>query len=169
MGKDRDPSHALESISELDLKEPLQLILVGQVDENVLNRLKKIKNITIDYRGILDRSKSLEIAFNASILLLPLNIASNAKGRLPGKLYEYLRCGRPILALGPEESDASSMLEKTQTGKCFEYSDRVGIKNFISDCLNNKMRTAESEEVIRSFSNKNQTMKIAGYLDEIIK
>ncbi len=44
------------------------------------------------------------------VLLLPINDTPNSAGILPGKLYEYLSVGRPILAIGPSGGDVARVL-----------------------------------------------------------
>ncbi len=46
----------------------------------------------------------------ARVLLLPINDTPNSAGILPGKLYEYLSVGRPILAVGPCTGDVARVL-----------------------------------------------------------
>ena len=73
--------------------------------------------------GNISRPDAIELTRKAHLLLLPLNIADNAKGRIPGKLFENLRAERPILCLGPKDSDVSNIIAKTNTGESFEYDD----------------------------------------------
>ena len=46
----------------------------------------------------------------ARVLLLPINDTPNMAGILPGKLFEYLSVGRPILAIGPATGDVVRVL-----------------------------------------------------------
>ena len=83
----------------------------------------------------LKAGKALQLALNANLLLLPLNQAENSKGRLPGKIYEYLRTYNPILALGPTDSDAHYILKQCSAGACYEYNDLASIKSYIQNII----------------------------------
>jgi hypothetical protein len=103
------------------------------------------------------------------MLLLPLNKAENAKGRMPGKFYEYLRAGRPILALGPEDSDVAAILQETGHGRMHDYSDVSGAKRSLIEALDAWERAEPfvTSERIRRFSNLEQTRVVAELLDRI--
>jgi hypothetical protein len=111
----------------------------------------------------------LKALVSAGLLLLPLNKAENAKGRMPGKFYEYLRAARPILALGPEDSDVARILQDTRHGHMHEYSDVVGTKKTLLDALEAWERGDRfiPSELIREFSNREQTRVVASLLNRI--
>jgi glycosyltransferase involved in cell wall biosynthesis len=54
---------------------------------------------SVQVRGPLPRSETLKRLTDSNLLLL---LGHNFTVQVPGKLYEYLRSGRPILALVPE-------------------------------------------------------------------
>ncbi len=54
------------------------------------------------------------------------------KAIIPGKLFEYLAAKRPILAIGPLESDVEKIIEETSSGCYCGYSEKEKLKNQIS-------------------------------------
>jgi len=46
-----------------------------------------------------------------------------SKGILTGKLFEYLKAKRPILAIGPEDGDLSKILKDTNAGVVVDYDN----------------------------------------------
>ena len=63
------------------------------------------------------------------LFLLP-NVAS-ATGHVPGKLFDYLGAGNPILGLGPVEGDASEIIKGTTAGAVFDYKEVTAIAEYI--------------------------------------
>ena len=63
------------------------------------------------------------------VQLLVLAHTALAPGNLPGKFFEYLASGNPILAIGPASGDAQAVLAETNAGQIFERSDLIGIKS----------------------------------------
>jgi len=168
LGKDRDPFTAIKTITEQVSDRQVLLRLAGQVDYTVFDRLASIRNLEIENLGEIPRTEALQVAMNAELLLLPINKAENALGRLPGKLYEYLRTMNPILALGPPNCDAAGIIKDTKTGSCIEYEDEKGIIEFINAILHGSNKPTPDVAKIESFSNQNQTKLIAQYLEEIL-
>ncbi|WMN06397.1 glycosyltransferase [Marivirga arenosa] len=167
LGIDRNPEGLLETLSQIKSSRKIRIILAGQVDQQVKKELSANKSVEVIYKGIISRKESLQLAMNAHLLLLPLNKADNAAGRLPGKLYEYLRTYNPILCLGKSNGDAAKIIQDCQIGNSFEYEDLTGIKNFVETLLSQPNSIKIDKSVIETFSNENQTRKLSQYLNEI--
>ncbi len=167
LGKDRDPFFAIKTIANEVNDRMVVLQLAGQVDHDVLNQFKLIENLKVENLGPIPRKLALQMAMNADLLLLPINKADNSLGRLPGKLYEYLRTQNLILALGPTHCDAAEIIKKTNTGYCLDYEDEEGLRNFVINTIKSKNKRHVNFTVISSYSNYNQTGKVAKYLDQI--
>ncbi len=50
---------------------------------------------------------------------------------IPGKLFDYIVSKRPIIAIGPKDSDVKRILENTKAGTYFTHSDKEGLKRII--------------------------------------
>ncbi|NJM26600.1 MAG: glycosyltransferase family 4 protein [Bacteroidia bacterium] len=175
-GKDRFSQALFESIGELKRERPdfagdLEIQLFGMIDQSITtalnnNGLNKDARVT----GVIPRSTVLQKMADAFLLLLPLNVSSNVDGRLPGKLFEYLRAPGWILGLGPASSDVSRILADTHAGKMADIEDKVKIKAYVIEFYElykiNKYRNPDTPEV-RFYSVENQTRRLASYLDEI--
>lgn len=146
------------------------MILAGQVDQSVLESLvRKSSQIEVQELGTISRKKALQLAIDANLLLLPLNKSENSKGRLPGKIYEYLRTFNPILALGPTDSDAHTILKQCRAGVCYEYNDNAAIKSYIQNILSSDSSNFKSDKTeILKYSNRNQTQNLSKWLDQLI-
>ena len=170
LGRDRSPEGLIESLESLSSKKKIRLILAGQVDQSVLaNLLEKSIQVEVQELGTISRKKALQLALNANLLLLPLNQAENSKGRLPGKIYEYLRTYNPILALGPTDSDAHYILKQCSAGACYEYNDLASIKSYIQNIISSDPKVFQSNrKEILKYSNKNQTRNLSKWLNKLV-
>jgi len=63
---------------------------------------------------------------DAALLLLVLTGYKDAEGYMPGKLFEYLATGLPIIATGPEAGDAAHLLNETGAGDMID-GDRADV------------------------------------------
>jgi glycosyltransferase involved in cell wall biosynthesis len=63
--------------------------------------------------------------------LLFLQLPSNAKAILPGKIFEYIRSGVPILAEVPKEGETAKLVKTSCTGKVVQTGDVAGIINVL--------------------------------------
>ena len=53
-----------------------------------------------------------------------------------GKVYEYLRLKKPILALVPEKGEAPELIEKTRSGQVIAPSQTAKIVQTLNDWVN---------------------------------
>lgn len=175
LGYDRFPKNFIEVLAEItnlnpEFKQDLKIKFAGTVDFEIEDYIIN-KGLSENYEalGKISFPEAIELTLKAHLLLLPLNIADNAKGRIPGKLFENIRAKRPILCLGPPNSDVSKILNQTNTGKTFEYNDKQGIKDFILSIYSsykNNTNTISAKE-IEYYNVKNQVKKLAAFLNEI--
>ncbi len=176
LGFDRKPDTLFKVLKDLKAEFPnfgekLKLNFAGVVDFLVKEEIAK-NGLTENFVefGNIPRPKALEITRKAHILFLPLNIADNAKGRIPGKLFEILRANRPVLCLGPKGSDVEAIIKQTNSGESFEYDDYDSLKMYILNVYNAYLKgknTIEQKE-ITEFTVKNQVSILAGYLNGIV-
>ncbi|MEQ9404483.1 MAG: hypothetical protein RIM99_12895 [Cyclobacteriaceae bacterium] len=167
LGIDRYPEDFFQVLESLN-DPKIRLVIAGQVDVEVQKGLENLKNVTVDFRGTIPRKEALQLAMNADLLLLPINKAENAEGRLPGKLYEYLRTYNPILGLGSISGDSAQIIEQTSTGSTVAYDDKKSQEEFLAKLMSGTLSHSPDRQQIGSFSNKNQTKKIAQHLDGIV-
>ncbi|MFN3917809.1 MAG: glycosyl transferase family 1 [Flavobacteriales bacterium] len=175
LGNDRNPTVLFECLSELisekpELKQFVRIVLAGETDYEVFETIKQhhLDDVT-ENLGIINRKEVFKHYSDSSLLLLPINKSKNAKGRIPGKLYEYMRTYTPILAFGPKDGDVKNIIESKLLGKSFEYDEKTPLKNYLKEELESFLKNGYKQlsSDISEFSNENQTKKIASYLNEI--
>lgn len=68
---------------------------------------------------------------DASLLLLVLHGYKDAEGYMPGKLFEYLATGIPVIGIGPRDGDAAALLKESGAGKMIAAEDGEGIEHYL--------------------------------------
>ncbi|MCB0562655.1 MAG: hypothetical protein KDD09_27075, partial [Phaeodactylibacter sp.] len=82
----------------------------------------------------------------------------------------YLAARRPILCLGPTDSDVAGILAETGAGTTAAYADEVAIRSALEH-LYRQFREKQLANAVSSsidnYSIDTLTGKVAGYLEEI--
>ncbi|HUR30427.1 MAG TPA: glycosyltransferase [Saprospiraceae bacterium] len=137
MNKDRNPLGLWKALQGLlnestSLRDNLKINIFGPVDFSVRDAIDKadLKPFT-DFIEFMPHDEAVIKQQQAQILLLLINNTPNAKTIIPGKLYEYLGSGRPILAIGPKDSDSAKVITMTQGGVVHDFNDVEGLKSRI--------------------------------------
>ncbi|MEN7549332.1 glycosyltransferase [Rapidithrix thailandica] len=178
LGDDRNPEALFEAFSILNqeiegFQENSRIRLIGQVDKLVVAAAEK-QGVRQQLQLIeqVDRKTAIQFCANSQVLLLLLNKAANAYGRIPGKLFEYLAVNRPILCLGPQESDVHDILQSRHAGVLEEYRNPQAIARRVKvfyEEFQTTGKVSNTTQGISQYSIKHLTGKIAGMLEDIRK
>src|SRR5262249_26377498 len=118
---------AMTRLSQTDPKfaSRAELTLIGTLDAAAEAELTGHR---VEFRGHLDHPATLEAMRAADLLLLVANTTHGAEATVPGKVFEYLATGRPILAIAPsEESSTADVLSQTRGGRLVRADDEAQI------------------------------------------
>lgn len=171
----RNPTVLWEVLVELiredsKFKKDLEINLVGLVAHEVKETIENNglqANLKTD--GYVPHEVALQRQHAAQVLLLIEMDRPETKAILPGKLFEYLHSGRPVLALGPEGSDIAPILKETQSGYFFNYTDRQGLKKQIKELYERYKNgiPLSKHGVVDQYSRKELTSKMSILLKEL--
>ena len=150
-------------------RNDFQLQLIGKVSTEILETLKEFRlDSYLFMPGYVSHNEALKYQRSSQLLLLIEIDSYETIGIIPGKLFEYMAAERPIIAIGPEESDITKILKETNTGKYFNYNESENIKNYIlksyEDYLNNNLKTFGIG--LQYFSRKKLTESLAKIINE---
>ncbi len=152
-------------------KDAIRLYLAGNVDKGVFAYLDKLSELqgAYEFAGYLDHNMVIHSYAEASVLLLLLNNSDNAAGHIPGKLFEYLRAGKPILALGKPGGDVDRILEETGCGQLFNFDDRNGIIGFLQSIYHYEWAYEPRHDRIRAFERRALTGALAELMNHLVQ
>lgn len=148
----------------------VRLTFVGRVNESVKQLLSEDSWFRghVVLAGYVTHKEVFSYYQKAHLLLLILTNTKNAKGNIPGKLFEYMATGRQILALGDPLGDTASIIESSEAGQVYSHTDEAGMAQFIQNFQNSE-RPKKSDTDIQQYSRKKITAQLALLLDGISK
>lgn len=135
---ERNPEILWQSLSELvteipSFKNDLELKLIGAVSQEVLKTISKYDlDSYLNNLGYVSHKEAVSHQRTSQILLLIEINSDNTKSILPGKLFEYMVSERPIIAIGPKDSDFAEIIKSTNTGVFFTYDEKEVLKTLIA-------------------------------------
>lgn len=165
---DRNPEILWQSLSELVLEIPefkknLEIKLIGKVSQEVLDAISKKKLYEfVSNLGYLSHEKAIENQKKSQVLLLIEIDSIDTKSIIPGKLFEYMVSERPIIGIGPKDSDFQEILVNTNSGIFHDYSEKEKLKKTILDFYNLYLdKNLKSNAInLDQYSRKNLTAKL---------
>ncbi|MBL7885734.1 MAG: glycosyltransferase family 4 protein [Flavobacterium sp.] len=134
----RNPKLLWEVLSELihensDFALHFQLKLIGKVSQEIVDSIAHYNlNEYVNNLGYVSHQEALEHQRKSQVLLLIEIDSPETKSIIPGKVFEYLVSERPIIAIGPKDSDFAEIITSTNTGVFFTYEEKEKLKKTIS-------------------------------------
>jgi len=106
--------------AEIDRGRKLKIVFVGSVSPGIKKEIE-LKGLlpNTEFKGFLPYTEMVNELAKASYLL----VCATEKRHLPGKLFEYLRIGKPILAFGDDNDEVKNILKAANAGMMFPYTD----------------------------------------------
>lgn len=151
--------------------ENLSLDFYGVISEEIVSDLRR-NNLehNFKYHGYVSYKESVDVMDRAQVLLLIEIDRKETRSILPGKLYEYMASRRPILALGPEQSDIIAILEETQSGKFFTYTEKAQLKKQLVDWYfkYQEGNLTVSNEGLMKYHRKQLTKQLAQHIQSLV-
>ena len=165
---ERNPRILWKALKELikenpDFKKDFQLKLIGAISQEVLDAISEFK--LQDYvlnLGYVSHQEAVEHQRKSQVLLLIEINSEETKSIIPGKLFEYMVSERPIIAIGPQDSDFAEIITSTNTGVFFKYDEKKRLKALLLEYYNQyKNQNLKVHAVgLQQYSRKNLTEKL---------
>lgn len=119
----------------------------------------------VEFYGYVSHKESLQLASNADLLLLIVGPGEKNNAMYPGKLFEYLRLKKPILALSPENGVVDQLIMETDRGYNVDFDDIEGIEQSLLEEYNKWLigngSIIRSDSKIEEYERKNLTGQLS--------
>ena len=172
----RNPSTVLKAAESLianhpEFREKLLIRFVGRVDPQYLDAFRKLGD-AFEHVPYVPHRESLGHLLNASALLLVIDDAASASSIVTGKLYEYLRAAKPILAVAPG-GEAADLIRGLGAGRVVSPDDPAAVEKTLLDWMRlweaGKPIPCASGRDIDRFERKALTGELTALFDATIK
>ncbi|QMU28973.1 glycosyltransferase family 4 protein [Adhaeribacter radiodurans] len=114
---------ALAEVTRRYPEVPFRLRFVGKISEMVLRQVEQAGITSIsEIIPFVPHHESIRYLLSATVLLMGIPDVVNNFCILPGKLFEYLASNKPIICIGPINSDADRIIDECGAGRVFHYA-----------------------------------------------
>jgi glycosyltransferase involved in cell wall biosynthesis len=169
----RSPAFLVRALDRLvdarpELRRRLRLHLAGpltSVDEAILAETR-CRDL-VETHGYLPHTESVALVRSADALFLPMHLLPDGQRStiVPGKLYEYLASGRPILAAVPDGDARDLLTQADWTVVCRpDDTDAIaaGLVSLLDRMGERRGATADRRELLARFERPRLAQDLAG-------
>lgn len=144
---------------EIKLAGAISPIILATIEEFGLS--KYVNNM-----GYLSHQEAVAEQRSAQVLLLIEIDSEETNGIIPGKIFEYMVSGRPIIGIGPDMSDFARIITETNSGVFITYDDKDKLKGSILGYYQEYLKGSLKSSAVglQKYSRKNLTLQLAEIL-----
>ena len=157
-------------VGNKDFNDNLKIQIFGISDnglKNILSEFPTVLNKTT-IGGYVSHNEVIKSYAESSCLLLLLNNTKNANGHIPGKFFEYLAAKKPILAIGPSNSDVGQIIKEIESGIICAFEDKEEIKRALLEIYEKwKLNPTSILRNVDYFSRDKLTEKLVGLINDL--
>jgi glycosyltransferase involved in cell wall biosynthesis len=172
----RSHVYLVEAVEELRREEPelgnrIEIQLAGVL--TAADRTVGGRSPTVRMLGYVPHDEAVALMRAADLLFLPMQRLANGAhvGIVPGKTYEYMASGTPILAAVPPR-DVRDFLTAAGTAFVCDPADVGAMKAIVREQVRRKLagepRPAHNRGAIARFERRRLTEHLAGLFDSVV-
>jgi glycosyltransferase involved in cell wall biosynthesis len=144
---------ALRIVRGIKKEVPLVFRFVGLMSPKIREMISQYGlDELLEEVGYVSHLTSIDYLYKSSILFLINPRLGDERMIVPGKLYEYLAVRKPIIFLGPADSENARIITDCEAGQSFERHDAAGLASYLSELMD---RWTEKKHVDLENDNEN--------------
>ena len=168
----QSPAPLFDAVAKLgSLRDHVRMVFVGS-PESVVRQAATGKGIDhlIEVHPMVPRTKALEAQAEADILLHLVWNDPDQTGVYGAKIFEYLRAGRPILAVGYPGNVAAKLVSERKAGLSSADADAIAdqLRAWIGIHATDGAVPATPKEASAGFSRLEQTRKLEAFVNRVL-
>jgi len=133
---------AVRSLSQI----PIKVEFVGMVHPRLHDLIREFGLETrVTVRPYVPHKKATALMQQSDVNVVVVHRSDDSRILIPGKLYDYLYAGRPVMVIGPPDGDTAQIVRDCGMGQAFDYEDAAGPENWIRHLAGVHHTTTHSE------------------------
>jgi len=155
-------------------EDNFKLQLIGAMDEAKINGFIQQFHLEsmVSLHSYMPHKNAIQALVESDALLLIIGDGKGAKNFASGKIFEYINCERPILAVVPKEGAAADIIRETAAGVICETSSiesiEQGIDYFFNEWKAKDLIKEPNWEAIKQYHRQELTRRLAEVFDGAI-
>jgi len=109
------------------------------------------------------------MAADALLLVVGGGKGPGVRGWLPGKIFEYLRSGRPVVTIGDPSGDAAGLIREHAFGPVVAEGDAAGLADALARLLSAAPARRPPSPSVAAFERRALAGQLAAYLHRVVE
>lgn len=172
MADNYEPEALFEALSQLRKQHTdflCNVQLVGLISEGIKKKVEELGIADmVELKGYMPHAEAIDCLKQSCMLLLVSPNTPQAKMIIPGKIYEYLATGIPILNLATQDTETARIISECEGGATFSRSNIDEIKDYLWNYFliwkKNPEDILSTSMAYKKYSRRREAEELAGSL-----
>lgn len=174
----RTPRALLQALEHLCTQQlitvdEIKLVFVGRFSTEVNEMLSTtILQPSVECVDYVPHEESMGYLQRSEMSLLIVDETKESAEIVPGKVYEYLGIGRPIIAIAPKGSAIENLMQETNGGFCVEPTDSNELARHLLQSIerwrNGLVIAQPNQSAVARYERRNSAKSLATILDSLV-
>jgi glycosyltransferase involved in cell wall biosynthesis len=163
----RNPSILFQAMKKLDLRGiPIRFVHVGAIEQRIVDMAENVGiSSQIEFAGWRPYHETLAFAKGADILLV---IGGGQLTEQTGKIFDYIACNRPILALADHDSDIYRIVQALPNSILLEQPSDDTLAEAIIQIRNHGLKDDSERPRPQIYDRRVLAQKLSTIFDEVL-
>jgi glycosyltransferase involved in cell wall biosynthesis len=168
--KNATPAYYFDALARLPepIRSSFQTRFIGRLVDSERAALEA-QGPSVQALGFMPQAEALRYMEDTDFLLLTMTDPIS----MPGKLYEYLATGKPILAVSPPGSEVDRLIRRTGAGWCADPARPGSVCEMLTNAYeltrNRDRRIGRSRDVARQFERPRLVEKYGSLIRQVVE
>lgn len=155
-------------IESEQFRNQLRIHIAGIYDESLKQELAKYQELSgkLVFSGYVPHADVKFRYDESDVLLLLQNQKASSLGHIPGKTFEYIASGKPILALAEPESDMARIIISCGAGFVCHPNDKNKIRECLTLLFKGEVPVMDKSKIML-YSRRSVTEKLSTVLEKL--
>ena len=158
---------ALDGLEEA-VRERLAFHFVGPNGPQEAARLGEVQGTEVHLHGSVPHGEALRFLLAADLLLIFIYPEEDSDRAIPGKIFEYLAAGKPILAFCEEQSALGRLLREQGVGRVVPPKDTAAMQEALRLAAHGTDSPGSPTlEALKPFDRRENALRLASLFDRV--
>ena len=160
-----EPEVVIEGVRRLRqrIERPIRLTIVGTAPEEILDGFRAT-GIDVQCLGMQPHAVANAWQLQADVLLCLIPAIPGAElAHVPGKLFEYLAVGKPILNIGPTAGESAGIIARCAAGATIERNQPDAVAEFLLEAATGHIESSNAAAVAE-YTRSAQAVRLSNWL-----
>ncbi|MBX3043020.1 MAG: glycosyltransferase [Candidatus Kapabacteria bacterium] len=174
----RNPAALFEAVEKLISESKvdaskIKFRFIGRFGAEIHEMFEKATfKSNIEVISYMSHKESIENLMKSDCLLLVVDESKESEEIVPGKVYEYIGVGKPVIAVGPVSGAVGRLIHETEAGEIAHQTDIRKISQiylkYYREFIGNGIVYKPKSSVISQFERRNSAKKLSELLNSSI-